>query len=387
MGRSEQGRPRPREKLRSPTEGSFGRPDPAQPSAVAVASAGACRTHGAPAPPSPIRGPRAPDPPFRALRFEPDVVGDLRAVVSPPYDVISAPEQQRLLARDPRNVVRLDLPADEPGDGPDDRYRRAARTFAAWRSDGSFRKDPRPPVRLRADVPRAGDRRRADPARLLRTVAARAVRAGRPGAAPRADPRRAQGGPLQAAPRDRGEHQPGRRAVRRPERARRPAFLAALARGPAGDRPRRRRRRPPPPVGRRRPTDRRRGRRRASSSRPRRAEPITIADGHHRYETALRYRDERRMSRSCEEDPAVRLHPDAVPRDHRGAADGAADPSRGARARRRRVAAGCGPGWRSCSTSSAADRAERSTRLRSGRRWRPAARAGSGCGRATAARS
>jgi uncharacterized protein (DUF1015 family) len=32
--------------------------------------------------------------------------------------------------------------------------------------------------------------------------------------------------------------------------------------------------------------------------------PISIADGHHRYETALRYRDERRMSRSCEEDPA-----------------------------------------------------------------------------------
>jgi uncharacterized protein (DUF1015 family) len=31
--------------------------------------------------------------------------------------------------------------------------------------------------------------------------------------------------------------------------------------------------------------------------------PVTIADGHHRYETALRYRDERRMSRSCEEDP------------------------------------------------------------------------------------
>ncbi len=34
------------------------------------------------------------------------------------------------------------------------------------------------------------------------------------------------------------------------------------------------------------------------------AAPVTIADGHHRYETALRYRDERRMSRSCEEDPA-----------------------------------------------------------------------------------
>jgi uncharacterized protein (DUF1015 family) len=33
------------------------------------------------------------------------------------------------------------------------------------------------------------------------------------------------------------------------------------------------------------------------------AASVTIADGHHRYETALRYRDERRMSRSCEEDP------------------------------------------------------------------------------------
>ena len=44
------------------------------------------------------------------------------------------------------------------------------------------------------------------------------------------------------------------------------------------------------------------------------AGPVTIADGHHRYETALRYRDERRMSRSCEEDPGVRLRPDAVPR-------------------------------------------------------------------------
>ena len=48
---------------------------------------------------------------------------------------------------------------------------------------------------------------------------------------------------------------------------------------------------------------------RGPTSRPRlvaaaAAAPVTIADGHHRYETALRYRDERRMTRSCEEDPA-----------------------------------------------------------------------------------
>ena len=59
---------------------------------------------------------------------------------------------------------------------------------------------------------------------------------------------------------------------------------------------------------------------------PRPRGPITIADGHHRYETALRYRDERRMTRSCEEDPAfdylLMLFLDAA----RGAADGPADP-------------------------------------------------------------
>ncbi len=37
---------------------------------------------------------------------------------------------------------------------------------------------------------------------------------------------------------------------------------------------------------------------------PAAAGPITIAAGRDVYETALRYRDERRMSRSCEEDPA-----------------------------------------------------------------------------------
>src|SRR5206468_5134021 len=49
-------------------------------------------------------------------------------------------------SRHPANVVRLDLPAEESGDSPDDRYRRAARTLAAWRSDGTLRKDPHPSI-------------------------------------------------------------------------------------------------------------------------------------------------------------------------------------------------------------------------------------------------
>ena len=37
-------------------------------------------------------------------------------------------------------------PSDEQGDEPGDKYRRAARTLAAWRSDGTFRKDPKPSI-------------------------------------------------------------------------------------------------------------------------------------------------------------------------------------------------------------------------------------------------
>ena len=82
--------------------------------------------------------------PFRALRYAAEAVPDLAAVVAPPYDVIDAEERRRLVARDPRNVVRLDLPIAEAGDEPDERYRRAARQLSTWRSNGTLHRDPRP---------------------------------------------------------------------------------------------------------------------------------------------------------------------------------------------------------------------------------------------------
>ena len=84
--------------------------------------------------------------PFRALRYDRSTIGDASLVLAPPYDVIDPAEHERLLARHPANVVRLDLPRGEPGDEPDDRYRRAARTLAAWRSDGTLHKDPHPSI-------------------------------------------------------------------------------------------------------------------------------------------------------------------------------------------------------------------------------------------------
>jgi uncharacterized protein (DUF1015 family) len=82
--------------------------------------------------------------PFRALRYDPATAGPLEDLVSPPYDVIGPDEVRKLLDRDPRNVVRLDFPIGEPGDEPDERYRRAARLISTWRSDGTLHRDPRP---------------------------------------------------------------------------------------------------------------------------------------------------------------------------------------------------------------------------------------------------
>jgi len=81
--------------------------------------------------------------PFRALRYNPQVVSDLKLVVTPPYDVISPEAQERYHARHPHNVVRLILAKDAGGEAPD-RYERAARTFAAWQAEGILTRDPEP---------------------------------------------------------------------------------------------------------------------------------------------------------------------------------------------------------------------------------------------------
>lgn len=76
--------------------------------------------------------------PFRALRYNPAVVGDLSAVVAPPYDVISKAQQNALHERSPYNVVHLIL------NRAADRYGMAAQLLNAWRRDGLLIREPRP---------------------------------------------------------------------------------------------------------------------------------------------------------------------------------------------------------------------------------------------------
>jgi uncharacterized protein (DUF1015 family) len=71
--------------------------------------------------------------PFRALRYDEAAAGPLETLVAPPYDVISDEQREELRARSPHNVVRLTLPDSEE---------EAARTLGEWRDRGVLVEEP-----------------------------------------------------------------------------------------------------------------------------------------------------------------------------------------------------------------------------------------------------
>lgn len=240
--------------------------------------------------------------PFRALRFDPSTIADQARVVAPPYDVIDEAERQRLLDRHPANVVRLDLPGEERGDEADDRYRRAARTLATWRSDGTLHKDPHPSIYVYEQTYRVPG---TDVSRTQRGFFARL----------RLESYGPESGVLPHERTLSGPREDRYKLLRAtgvntspvvvmyddPEGAGSPVLKAVSGRAADvdlfDDDAVRHRLWAVPADG-----DSAAGVAPLLEAASR--APVTIADGHHRYETALRYRDERRMSRSCEEDPA-----------------------------------------------------------------------------------
>jgi uncharacterized protein (DUF1015 family) len=65
--------------------------------------------------------------PFPALVYDTEMAGPLERLVAPPYDVITPAERERYLALDPHNVVHLTLPDSEE---------RAADDLRSWQEDG-----------------------------------------------------------------------------------------------------------------------------------------------------------------------------------------------------------------------------------------------------------
>ncbi len=83
--------------------------------------------------------------PFHGYRYDVKKVKDLAAVVSPPYDVIPDEFQRELHLRHPYNVIRLILGEGRAGDdGAENRYLRARRYFQEWEQTGILRRESNP---------------------------------------------------------------------------------------------------------------------------------------------------------------------------------------------------------------------------------------------------
>ncbi|MGZ4131032.1 MAG: DUF1015 family protein [Actinomycetota bacterium] len=82
--------------------------------------------------------------PFVGVLYDATRVGPLERVTTPPYDTIGPADQRRYLSADPHNVIRIDSPEEPRGGEADDKYRGAARCLRSWRDEGVLVATPRP---------------------------------------------------------------------------------------------------------------------------------------------------------------------------------------------------------------------------------------------------
>jgi len=75
--------------------------------------------------------------PIDLITFAPTDAASLSTKIAPPYDVLDEGPKQELLAKDPHNIVEIDLPVTPPKTvGPDEAYQQAAQTLALWLEQG-----------------------------------------------------------------------------------------------------------------------------------------------------------------------------------------------------------------------------------------------------------
>jgi uncharacterized protein (DUF1015 family) len=87
--------------------------------------------------------------PFKALRFNPFKFERLEDVVTPPYDIIDEKKQASFQARNPYNMIYLDI-SKSPGKGDDSeqRYNTARNYFTKWQEDEVLIRDTEPGIYL-----------------------------------------------------------------------------------------------------------------------------------------------------------------------------------------------------------------------------------------------
>ena len=87
--------------------------------------------------------------PFRGIHYDQSVINDLSTVICPPFDTITPQLQEELYSRSQHNFVRLESAREFPQDtDTDNRYIRSAATLARWLDEGVLRSDREPAIYL-----------------------------------------------------------------------------------------------------------------------------------------------------------------------------------------------------------------------------------------------
>lgn len=83
--------------------------------------------------------------PFRGVRYNPSKISTLADVITPPYDVISVEKQRELYRKSTYNLIQLEYGLEYAGDTEEsNRYTRAAETFKKWLDDGILVQEKKP---------------------------------------------------------------------------------------------------------------------------------------------------------------------------------------------------------------------------------------------------
>jgi uncharacterized protein (DUF1015 family) len=96
--------------------------------------------------------------PFRGIRYNPERITDMANVVCPPYDVISENEQTAYYDRSPYNVIRMELGQPHAADdATNNRHTRAGAYLRTWLDEGILIQEDRPAFYLAATDFQTGD--------------------------------------------------------------------------------------------------------------------------------------------------------------------------------------------------------------------------------------
>lgn len=85
--------------------------------------------------------------PFKGFRYNPEKINDISKVITPPYDIISEEERDGYYQLDPNNIIRLILGKDFPGDDQsNNKYTRSAEFFDTWRKEEILIQEAEPAI-------------------------------------------------------------------------------------------------------------------------------------------------------------------------------------------------------------------------------------------------